>query len=89
MHGAEHPGNAALYQLLNYLESNDIKGSIRIIPTANPLAINTKIGPNTIGTFNAWTGDNWNLSYYNFTVTDVERGTRYCLLYTSPSPRDS
>ena len=67
MHGAEHQGNAVLYQLLNYLESNDIKGSIRIIPTANPLAINTKMGPYTFGRFNAGTGDNWNRSYYNFT----------------------
>ena len=67
MHGAEHQGNAVLYQLLKYLESNDIKGSIRIIPTANPLAINTKMGPYTFGRFNSGTGDNWNRSYYNFT----------------------
>ncbi len=56
MHGAEHQGNAVLYQLLKYLESNDIKGSIRIIPTANPLAINTKMGPYTFGRFNSGSG---------------------------------
>lgn len=67
MHGAEHQGNAVLYQLINYLESNDIKGSIRIVPTANPMAINAKMGPYTYGRFNTGTGDNWNRSYSNFT----------------------
>lgn len=67
VHGAEHQGNALLYKLLQYLEENEISGSIRIVPMANPTALNTKLGTYTHGRFNSNTGDNWNRLYRDFT----------------------
>jgi len=67
MHGAEHQGNALIYHILDYAESHDIQGSLRIIPQANPLAINTKTGNYTQGRFNPNTGHNWNRLYSNYT----------------------
>ena len=67
VHGAEHQGNALIYQLLEFLENNEIKGSIRIVPMANPAAINSKLGTYTYGRFNANTGDNWNRLYSDYT----------------------
>jgi len=67
MHGAEHQGNALIYHLLDYTESHDIQGSLRIIPQVNPLAINTKTGNYTQGRFNPNTGHNWNRLYSNYT----------------------
>ncbi len=67
VHGAEHQGNAVIYQLLKYLEKNEIAGSIRLVPMANPIALNNKIGTYTHGRFNSNTGDNWNRLYHDFT----------------------
>ena len=67
VHGAEHQGNAVIYQLLEYLEKNEINGSIRIVPMANPAAINSKLGSYTYGRFNPNTGDNWNRLYFDYT----------------------
>lgn len=67
VHGAEHQGNAVIFQLLEYLKENDINGSIRIVPMANPAAINSKIGTYTHGRFNPNTGDNWNRLYSDYT----------------------
>ncbi|WP_127716186.1 succinylglutamate desuccinylase/aspartoacylase family protein [Halobacteriovorax sp. HLS] len=67
VHGAEHQGNAVIFQMLKYLESQEIKGSIRIVPMANPAAINSKMGTYTHGRFNPNTGDNWNRLYCDYT----------------------
>jgi predicted deacylase len=67
MHGAEQQGNAVLYHLIEYLEKNEINGSIRIVPMANPVAINQKSNSYTAGRFDANTGDNWNRLYSDYT----------------------
>ncbi|PIK15726.1 succinylglutamate desuccinylase/aspartoacylase family protein [Halobacteriovorax sp. JY17] len=72
VHGAEHQGNAVIYKLLEYLEHNPIIGKITLLPMANPLALNTKIGTYTFGRFNANTGDNWNRLYFDFTKSSKE-----------------
>ncbi len=72
VHGAEHQGNAVIYKLLEYLETNPIIGKITILPMANPLALDTKVGTYTFGRFNANTGDNWNRLYFDFTKSSTE-----------------
>ncbi|WP_372654732.1 succinylglutamate desuccinylase/aspartoacylase family protein [Halobacteriovorax sp.] len=72
VHGAEHQGNAVIYKLLEYLETNPIIGKITLLPIANPLAMNTKIGTYTFGRFNSNTGDNWNRLYFDFSKSSTE-----------------
>lgn len=72
VHGAEHQGNAVIFKLLEYLEHNPILGKLTILPIANPLALNTKIGSYTYGRFNSITGDNWNRLYFDFSKSSLE-----------------
>ena len=63
VHGAELQGNAVILQLMDMLNTREIKGSITFIPLANPYATNNKHGTYTYGRYNPVTGDNWNRNY--------------------------
>jgi len=65
VHGAEVQGNGVVYHLLDFFSKNEFRGSLTIIPTANPMSINTKAGTFTQGRFNATSGNNWNRNYQN------------------------
>ena len=63
VHGAELQGNAVILKLMEYLNSQTLKGSITFIPLANPYATNNKHGTYTYGRYNPVTGHNWNRNY--------------------------
>ncbi|MCE9679357.1 M14 family metallopeptidase [Shewanella sp. AS1] len=63
VHGAEVQGNAVIYQLMQLLESCELRGKITLVPLANPLGINQKSGEFTLGRFDPITGVNWNREY--------------------------
>ncbi|EQC43656.1 succinylglutamate desuccinylase/aspartoacylase family protein [Bacteriovorax sp. BSW11_IV] len=65
VHGAEVQGNAVIYHLIEALRNNLslIQGEIVLVPQANPLGSNQKVGTWTYGRFNPITGDNWNRMY--------------------------
>ena len=64
MHGAEVQGNAVIFQLLELLKTTELKGSITLVPYANPVACNHKNGEYTLGRFDPITGVNWNRMYH-------------------------
>ena len=64
MHGAEVQGNAVIFQLLELLKHIALKGSITLVPYANPVGCNHKNGEYTLGRFDPITGVNWNRMYY-------------------------
>lgn len=63
VHGAEIQGNILLHQLMRYLKDNSFSGKVTIVPHANPMSVNFKVGTHTYGRFNPITGDNWNRNY--------------------------
>lgn len=64
MHGAEVQGNAVIFQLLELLQTCDLKANITLVPYANPVACNHKNGEYTLGRFDPITGVNWNRMYH-------------------------
>lgn len=64
MHGAEVQGNAVIFQLLEQLKNIELKGSITLVPYANPVGCNHKNGEYTLGRFDPITGVNWNRMYH-------------------------
>lgn len=64
MHGAEVQGNAVIFQLLEQLKHIELKGSITLVPYANPVGCNHKNGEYTLGRFDPITGVNWNRMYH-------------------------
>lgn len=64
MHGAEVQGNAVIFQLLEILKNTEVKGSITLVPYANPIGCNHKNGEYTLGRFDPITGVNWNRMYH-------------------------
>ena len=63
VHGAELQGNPVICEIMNYLENSNFKGTVHMVPLANPIATNNKSGTYTKGRFNSNTGDNWNRNY--------------------------
>ncbi len=63
VHGAELQGNAVILQLMDYLNTAKLNGSITFVPLANPYATNNKHGTYTYGRYNPVTGHNWNRNY--------------------------
>jgi uncharacterized protein len=63
VHGAELQGNLVIHELHQLLKRVKVLGKIKMVPLANPLATNQKIGQYTQGRFNPVTGDNWNRNY--------------------------
>jgi predicted deacylase len=76
VHGAETQGNAVIYQLIQYLSKNPPKGSVTLVPQANPFASNYKLGEGTYGRFDPSTGDNWNRVYFPATINN-EQARKY------------
>ena len=64
IHGAEVQGNAVIYQLLERLNQERPLGNITLVPYANPIGSNLKMGEYTYGRFDPTTGNNWNRAYY-------------------------
>ena len=65
IHAAEMQGIAIINELHYFLKHNTLPFNIKMIPFANPFAMDIKIGEYTFGRFDAKTGDNWNRSFKN------------------------
>ena len=64
IHGAEVQGNAVIFQLLKVLQNTPPLGDVILVPHANPIGGNHKVGEYTQGRFDPMTGENWNRSYF-------------------------
>lgn len=73
VHGAELQGNAVIYKLMKWFKENPFKGSVTLIPFANPAGVNQKSGMYTLGRFNPVTGNNWNRNYVDFMSLPKEK----------------
>lgn len=76
VHGAEVQGNAAIWKLVEKLQSSEIEvlGKIILVPQANPYGSSQKLGTYTYGRFNPITGDNWNRMYIDFFAQKTGQG---------------
>jgi uncharacterized protein len=63
VHGAEVQGNLVIMELIRQFAKIPLHGSVTLIPLANPLATNTKVGTHTQGRYNSVSGHNWNRNY--------------------------
>ena len=64
VHGAEIQGNAVIFYLIEYFKKNPPRGSVTLVPCANPVGMDRKTGEATSGRFDPTTGDNWNRAYF-------------------------
>ena len=63
IHGGELQGTLVIYEILDYLKNHPLKGTVILVPMANPMGLDSKVGNYTYGRFNSVTGENWNRSY--------------------------
>lgn len=68
IHAAEMQGVAIINALRQFLQQNPLPFNFRMVPFANPFAMDIKVGEYTYGRFDAKTGDNWNRSFANLLV---------------------
>ncbi|MEM9242822.1 MAG: succinylglutamate desuccinylase/aspartoacylase family protein [Pseudomonadota bacterium] len=71
IHGAELQGSLVIHKLIDYLQKNPPLGDISLVPQANPIGCNHKVGDFTQGRFDAMNGDNWN-RYYHYDDRDID-----------------
>lgn len=61
LHGSEIFGSVLLIQLIAYLKNTHLlKGSVTIVPQANPISVQSQTYGNISGRWNEQTGNNWN-----------------------------
>ncbi|QIW10587.1 succinylglutamate desuccinylase/aspartoacylase family protein [Francisella sp. LA112445] len=65
LHAGELNGIAIIQALQAYLKENPVDFNFKLIPFANPFAMDVKVGEYTYGRFDAKTGDNWNRGFKN------------------------
>lgn len=66
LQGGVHGGEVTIWilkQLINKLQSHEIKGNILFVPIANPIAWNQRTYFSTNGKFDFYMGKDWNRSY--------------------------
>lgn len=73
IHGAEIQGNGILYHLLSYLIEHPFRGTCTLVPLANPMGANLKLGGHTFGRIHPTTGENWNRNYEAFPQDSRDR----------------
>jgi len=66
IHGQEHMGYGVALCLIEHFKKYPPKGSVTIVPKANPYGMNVKMGDTTYGRFDPTTGANWNRNYVNW-----------------------
>jgi predicted deacylase len=52
--------------LIEHFKKNPPKGTVTVVPKANPYGMNVKMGDTTYGRFDPTTGANWNRNYTNW-----------------------
>jgi len=64
IHGPEIAGCLVVWELIKFFKKQkNINGSIILVPTANPIGLNTQIFSHQIGYFDLNSGKNWNRNY--------------------------
>jgi uncharacterized protein len=76
VHGAELQGNAAILALFDLLEKEPPRGSLILVPRANPIAANQQVGDYVAGVYDFASGLNFNRSYIN--LSGPSRGSSAC-----------
>lgn len=76
VHGAELQGNAAILALFDLLEKEPPRGTLILVPRANPIAANQQVGDYVAGVYDFASGLNFNRSYIN--LTGPSRGSSAC-----------
>ena len=76
VHGGELQGNAAILALFDLLEKESPRGSVILVPRANPVSANQQIGDYVAGVYDLGTGQNFNRGYVN--LTGPSRGSSAC-----------
>lgn len=69
LHGAEIVGNAAIYQLIEYLVTlpqDCLQGEIWLVPACNPIGTNQRGHFFATGRFNSYDGKNWNRIFWDY-----------------------
>ena len=69
LHGAELAGNIVIHRLLEYfqdLESSALQGEIRLLPSCNPIGVNTRAHHFSSGRFNPYDGRDWNRIFWDY-----------------------
>ena len=76
VHGGELQGNAAILALFDLLEKEGPRGSVILVPRANPVSANQQAGDYVAGVYDLATGQNFNRGYVN--LTGPSRGRSAC-----------
>ncbi|NER81502.1 MAG: succinylglutamate desuccinylase/aspartoacylase family protein [Leptolyngbya sp. SIO1D8] len=69
LHGAEIAGNVVIHHLVTYLQTLDsqkLQGEIRLVPSCNPLGVNTRAHQFSSGRFNPYDGRDWNRIFWDY-----------------------
>jgi uncharacterized protein len=69
LHGAEIVGNAAIYELIEWLSALDphqINGEIWLVPACNPFSTNQRSHYFSTGRFNPYDGRDWNRIFWEY-----------------------
>lgn len=72
IHGAETQGVPVALGLLRELAGRPLRGSMTLVPMANPAGIDRKAGAYTFGRFCPVTGANWNRGYVDLGALDPD-----------------
>ena len=67
VHGAELQGNAAILALFDQIEKEPPRGSLILVPRANPISANQQIGDYVAGVYDFASGQNFNRGYLYLT----------------------
>ena len=70
VHGGETQGYGVILFLLEAFMKTPPKGTVTLVPYANPFGMNLKVGEVTFGRFDPNTGDNWNRCYAPLTALE-------------------
>jgi len=67
VHGGELQGNAAILALFELLERESLRGTVILVPRANPVSANQQVGDYVAGVYDLLTGNNFNRGYLYLT----------------------
>ena len=67
VHGGELQGNAAVLALFDLLEREPLRGTLVLVPRANPVSANQQAGDYVAGVYDLLTGTNFNRGYLYLT----------------------
>ncbi len=88
LHGAEISGNAAIHQLIEFLQTLDpqqLRGEICLVPTCNPMGTNQRSHHFSTGRYNPYDGRDWNRIFWDYTKNHNLRDFAKAHLQATPA----